>query len=278
MADDFLSLMLNLTRQGGEIATGLIHNSRPGVKPDKSVITQADKDISALVQRELKAYVDGGAHIIIDEEDPRHGEYLNGEALDRAAYIWALDPIDGTRPYANRMPFYGISLGVLKHRRPWLGAVYFPSLNELFYTDGSAAYFVQGAFSQHETKTRIVPVDEEVNRQSIFLCSDSFFTRFNWDFKACHLIIPACAVIDLCWPSIGRGCGSLIRCSLWDYAASWAIARHAGLELRSIESGRIMEELRLEDLQAERGSWKLKDFYILSSERNFSVLRGILKG
>ena len=74
-----------------------------------------------------------------------------------SSLIWAVDPIDGTRLYANRMPLFGISIGLIKDLKPWLGAVYFPMLKELFYCDGTEAYFVQDAFGAQELKTRIVP-------------------------------------------------------------------------------------------------------------------------
>ena len=84
-------------------------------------------------------------------------EYLDQKRLDQTSFIWALDPIDGTRLYANRMPLFGISIGLIKDLKPWLGVVYFPMLKELFYCDGTEAYFVQDAFGPQETKTRIVP-------------------------------------------------------------------------------------------------------------------------
>ena len=67
-----------------------------------------------------------------------------------------MDPIDGTRLYANRMPTFGISLGLLKDLKPWLGVVYFPVLKELFYCDGKEAYFVQNAFSPNQRRIKII--------------------------------------------------------------------------------------------------------------------------
>ena len=106
-------------------------------------------------------------HVVIDEEDPGTFEYLEQKRLDQFSLILALDPIDGTRLYANRMPLFGISIGLIKDLKPWLGVVYFPALKELFYCDGVEAYFVQDAFGSKETKTRIVPLDEEISPRSL---------------------------------------------------------------------------------------------------------------
>ncbi len=142
--------------------------------------------------------------------------------LTKHPFIWALDPIDGTRLYANRMPLFGISIGLIKDLKPWLGVVYFPMLNELFYCDGTEAYFVKDAFGPKETKTRIVPLDEELSARSLFFCNDTFFDKFYWNDKDFHIMIHACAVVNLCWPTIGRGMGCFLRCHLMGFCRKLA--------------------------------------------------------
>jgi fructose-1,6-bisphosphatase/inositol monophosphatase family enzyme len=86
-------------------------------------------------------------------------------------------------------------------------------------------------------------------------------------------MIQACATVDLCWPTIGRGCGAILKCSLWDFAGSWPIVQKAGLNLRSLKTGEILNEIKVEYFDNEEAPWKLKDFYILSSMRNFSIIK-----
>ena len=268
-SDIYLERMLSIAREAGGIALDLIQHSDPGLKKDHSIITLADKAISKLARERLSDFLQSPEHILIDEEDPGIVEYLDQKRLDRSKFIWALDPIDGTRLYANRMPLFGISLGLIKDLKPWLGVVYFPMLKELFYCDGTEAYFVKDAFGPNEIKTKIVPVDEELSARSLFFCNDTFFEKFYWNDKDFHIMIHACAVVNLCWPTIGRGVGCFLRCHLWDFAGSWPIIRKAGIDLRRISDGKVLDKVEAELFASEPVSWHMKEYYLISSEKNF---------
>jgi len=268
-SDIYLERMLSFAREAGGIALDLIEDSDPGLKKDHSIITLADKAISKLARAKLSDFLQSPDHILIDEEDPGIIEYLDQKRLDQASFIWAVDPIDGTRLYANRMPLFGISIGLIKDLKPWLGVVYFPMLKELFYCDGAEAYFVKDAFGADENKTRIVPLDEELSARSLFFCNDTFFDKFYWNDKDFHIMIHACAVVNLCWPSIGRGVGCFLRCHLWDFAGSWPIIRKAGINLRRISDGKVLDRIEADLFNREPLSWHLKEYYLISSERNF---------
>ena len=166
-SDIYLERMFSFVREAGGIALDLMGKSDPGLKKDHSIITLADKAISKLARAQLSDFLQNPRHILIDEEDPGIVEYLDQKRLDQTSFIWAVDPIDGTRLYANHMPLFGISIGLIKDLKPWLGVVYFPMLKELFYCDGVEAYFVQDAFGPNEIKTRIIPLDEELSSRSI---------------------------------------------------------------------------------------------------------------
>ena len=265
----YLERMLSLVREAGGIALDLISKSDPGLKKDHSVITLADKAISKLARSKLSDFLEDPKYILIDEEDPTIIEYLDQKRLERTSFIWALDPIDGTRLYANRMPLFGISIGLIKDLMPWLGVVYFPMLKELFYCDGTEAYFVQDVFGPNETKIRIVPIDEELSARSLFFCNDTFFDKFYWNDKDFHIMIHACAVVNLCWPTIGRGMGCFLRCHLWDFAGSWPIIRRAGIDLRRISDGKVLDRLEADLFSRDPLSWHMKEYYLISSERNY---------
>ncbi|MBF0594393.1 MAG: hypothetical protein HQL22_05435 [Candidatus Omnitrophica bacterium] len=272
-AGKFLDLMFGFVKEAGSIALDLINSGQSDLKADSSVITQADLRISALAAEKLAPLMKSGGHAMIDEEDPRRGEYLDDRYLDEHPFIWSLDPIDGTRAYANRIPYYGVSIGLIKDRRPWLGVVYFPSLNEMFYCDGLAAYFVKDPFSAAETKFPIIPIDEKLTDRSVFIASDDVLFKYNWLQKDCRVIVLATAVCEFCWPAIGRGCGSLAKVHLWDLAGSWPIFEKAGLKLRSYKDGKLMDRLDVSSFERGATPWKFRDDYILSSDRNFLVLK-----
>ncbi len=275
MSNEFIPLMLDIVREGGRIALDMLDDSSPTLKPDSSVLTKADLAVSAMMRERLKVFLSRPGHLLIDEEDPQKERNFDPRKLEESPYLWVADPIDGTRAYANRIPLFGISLGLLKERRPWLGAVYFPAFQELFYADGSAAYFVKRAYSAGETRTRIGPVDQPISRQTVFFGNDGFFKEYDWDFSFCQMMLPSCAVLDFCWPSIGRGCGCMFNSYIWDFGGAWPIAKAAGLDIRSLKTGKVLEEVGLNIFQGKGSvTWRLKENYLLSSKRNFDLISG----
>lgn len=274
MREDFLARIKHIAFTGGKIALDLIQDSSPYLKDDNSVLTKADMEISRLACDVTSDLIATSDHILIDEENIKNIEHLDQSDLKKRPYIWVIDPIDGTRSYINRMPNFGLSIGLLKNQKPWLGAVYFPMMGELFYSDGDQSFFVQNAFTEHEEKRIITPIDQEITRQSIFICNDSFFEKFEWHSSDCQIMIPACAVLSLCWPAIGRGCGAFFGAHIWDFAGSWPVCLSAGLSLRSYQTGSEITELDIKLFARESNDpWKLREFYILLSEQNFALLR-----
>jgi fructose-1,6-bisphosphatase/inositol monophosphatase family enzyme len=274
----YLQCMFDFVRQAGTIALENMEDSSPGLKPDQTIITKTDRAISKLCHEMLAEILKDPAHILIDEEDPQMASYLDQSRLQKATFIWAVDPIDGTRLYANKIPTFGISLGLLKDRKPWLGVVYFPALNELFFADGNYAYFVQNAFKDNEKKQLIKPRQEELGPRSLFFCNDTFFRKFNWSDRDFHIMIHACAVVNLCWPSIGRSVGCFLKSSLWDFAGSWPIMKAAGLDFRAVKDGKVLEQIDASIFEQKPKAWELKEYYLISSEANYGKIRAKITG
>ncbi len=269
---DFVEMMRRFVKEAGKMAVAFREDSRPSLKPDHSVVTRADKAISDLAQEHLAPTLARPGHVLIEEEAGQTEEVFQGVFAEETPYVWSVDPIDGTRNYANQLPHFGISIGLLKDLSPFMGMVYFPVLKELFLCDGQEACFVREAFTPAEKTRKITPVDQEISHQSIFFTMDTFWRDYQWDHKDCHVNKMGAAVIDLCWPAVGRGCGAILRAFLWDFAGPWPILKAAGLDLRALDTGRRLDRLR-KDIFVPQRPWRLKDYYLVSSERNFPVLQ-----
>lgn len=273
----YLKTMMATASGAGKIALKYQSKSAPALKKDASIITRADREISVFCRRSIQKHLKDPSHLLLDEEDPNIAQYLTQDRLDKTSFLWAVDPIDGTRLYANQMPMYGISLGLLKDLKPWLGVVYFPVLRELFYCDGKEAYFVQNAFSKKQKKTKIKPIHENLSPKSLFFCNDTFFDKFAWADKDFHIMINACAVVNLCWPTIGRGVGCFLRCNLWDFAGSWPIIQKAGLAFRSVKTGQVLDRVKLDYFNLYPKPWELREYYLISSKENYYQIKSRIR-
>jgi len=269
MAHPFSQRILDFMFEAGRISLKYIESSNPTYKKDQSVLTIADQKISDLLHEKLRDLVQTSEHLIIDEEDPRVRELCDDALLQKAKYIWVCDPIDGTRPYANRMPHFGISLGVLKDRKPWLGAVYFPMMNELFFADGDEAFYISDPFTPKEKRKPITPVQDPLNNRSILMCDPEVFRLFPNYRTHLQLQVSGTSVVDLTWPTIGRGCGAILGPYVWDFCGAWPVAHAAGLKLREIKNGNVLEKI---DAGLFKENWRLREYYILSSDENFKTI------
>jgi len=274
---DYLKLLFRLTEEAGRVALAQQDNISYSLKPDSSVVTQTDLAVSRLVRDGLRGLLSGPDHILIDEEDHDHPEYLDQAFLDKVPYIWVMDPIDGTRSFSNHLPSFGISIGVLKELKPWLSIVYLPLMDELFYADGTSAYYLRRPFGSSPQPVMIQPVDQEITRQSVFWANDTMIKQYDWDYGLCQAMHYSCAVFDLCYPAIGRGCGSFFNSYIWDFAGSWPIYEAAGLKLRAVDSGKTIDRLDASFFQREgTNTWRVAGHYLLSSERNFPLIKAAL--
>ena len=101
-------------------------------KEDKSIVTLADKESEEVIKKIIfDVFPD---HSILGEETGMNGR--EGE------YIWHVDPIDGTRNFANAIPLFAVSIALVFKDEIILGIVYNPSTRSMFYAEkGKGAYF-----------------------------------------------------------------------------------------------------------------------------------------
>jgi inositol-phosphate phosphatase / L-galactose 1-phosphate phosphatase / histidinol-phosphatase len=83
------------------------------VKDDKSLVTEADRDIERSFRELVKKEFTG--HGILGEEE----ENINLNA----DYIWVIDPIDGTDSFILGRPLFGTLIGLYYKGKPLLGLI-----------------------------------------------------------------------------------------------------------------------------------------------------------
>ena len=99
-------------------------------KPDHTPVTEADLAIEAAIRKALAERFPDDA--VWGEE---HG--LDGDA-DR---VWVVDPIDGTKNFANEIQIWATLIGLSVEGQPKVGVVSAPALGERYMASrGSGAY------------------------------------------------------------------------------------------------------------------------------------------
>lgn len=129
--DRRLEAAIAAARAGGEVA--LRHfgsNLAVECKEDSSPVTVADREAERRIVEVLRGFFP--EYGILGEE---FGE------LDGSGSRWIIDPIDGTKSFIRRIPFFATLIGLEEEGEITTGVVYAPAVDDLLYAQkGEGAY------------------------------------------------------------------------------------------------------------------------------------------
>ena len=189
-------------------------------KEDGSLFTEADLAVQEALTRELSKILP--VPLIGEEMDK-----ARQRTLWESDEIWCVDPIDGTSNFVNGIPYFAVSVALMRGGRSILGVVYNPVSQEMFSAlKGGGAHLGEEALPQRQASVRlqgaIASVDfkrlprELANR---LVLSPPYSSQRN--FGACSL--------EWCYVAAGRFDAYLHGGQqLWDYAAGALILEEAG--------------------------------------------------
>lgn len=199
-------------KEAGQIALAHAGRTAGSAKPDGTLVTDTDKSVESFLRKKIQSVC------------PRHdilGEELGqSRKKDEREFCWALDPIDGTVNFAMGLPFWGISVGLMKNNIPVLGVIYLPRLDEVYWAEERKGAHLNGArcrvasgVRSHDEALVIVPS-----------CSQKFQYRFPHKIRSF-----GSAAAHLCYVARGLCIGALLEgWNVWDVAAGLCILREAG--------------------------------------------------
>ncbi len=270
---DLSTLLLQFCRKASRVAIEGQSSRHASTKDDSSLVTNIDLQLSELAFKYFNPIV--GENNIISEEHLQNMDRImdakvsDGSMKDGDEFLVVVDPIDGTRNYAHRMPLYGISIGVLRNRRPWLGAVAFPAFDEIVFTDGRKAYVTSCEDSGYSGGTELFNPQPTLTDTDVILMGDS--TRLEiLDFDVCECMSIDCATVELCWPLLGRGTAAIVGAHLWDFCGTWPIAGKLGFEMRGLRSGRRLESFVPGDYN--RDDYTIRERFVLSLPEHYRLI------
>jgi myo-inositol-1(or 4)-monophosphatase len=127
---DELEFDTEVARQAGALLTDSYERlERIDYKSKRDVVTNADYASEHLVINAIKARYPDDA--ILAEESGEHAGVLRDDGSHNGR-TWVIDPLDGTVNYANGIPFYCVSIGLVVEDRPTVGVVLDPARDDLY--------------------------------------------------------------------------------------------------------------------------------------------------
>ncbi|MBU0490707.1 MAG: inositol monophosphatase [Chloroflexi bacterium] len=183
-------------------------------KADHSPVTAADVATERFLTAAIGERFPG--HGIIAEEE--HAGYQDHE------WTWVLDPLDGTTNYANGLPYWAISLALVRQgdERPAVGVVHLPLPGETYHAVQGRGAFLNGHRIQVSPATRF-----DVNS---FMAVYSHAQRdYVLEAVPGKPRIYGSAAYDFCLVARGTALlGLEPQAKVWDVAAGWLILQEAG--------------------------------------------------
>ena len=218
-------------------------------KNDHSIVTNADKESEAYIIARIKELYP--EDIIFAEESAKSIKQRSANTN-----VWIIDPLDGTTNFANKYPFFCISIAkcmFLENGKinVLYGGIYDPIHNkEYFAQKGKGAYC-------NEVQLKILPPNKSFSE--CFLCTGFYYNMgqelsrdlamFNRIAKECQAIRrDGAAALDLALVAEGVYDGFWERgLQPWDLAAATLIVQEAGGTIKNY----FLQELLTYDLEGE---------------------------
>jgi myo-inositol-1(or 4)-monophosphatase len=198
----------------------------PTRKSDGSWVTEADtisdKKIMELANQLGIGYL--GEELVAD--------FLTDMKWNQTMLI--VDPIDGTAPYCNGLPFWGISIGFVANSRFQDGLLFLPEMSLLIWSNESEIWSYQGAWTSltHDILLKnanklgqpvqpqehgMVAISQAISKRGKFQCQRYVLATASSVYALSQLILGSCVGY------ISSGC-------VWDFAGALPILSQLGFK------------------------------------------------
>lgn len=220
--NEFLKVAKEAGLEAGKIIrqyAGQIHQKSIKHGDASDFATEVDVEVEKVIVAMIaKSFPN---HNIIAEE--------NEKTKKGSEFTWVIDPIDGTFSFVVGVPFYSVSIGLLKNNIPVLGVIYNVELNQLYWAEESKGAYLNGKkihVSNRSTLSEaaaVLDVGHRQKRQAKFdMYIKPLFTKVGYVYSL------GSAVAVLAMVAQGILDGDVNQAWIWDFAAGAVIIREAG--------------------------------------------------
>lgn len=163
-----------IAREASQLALRLRGQFTAELKPDNTLVTEADRQIEEFLREKLGQLAPGFA--FLGEE--------TGLTGDPDAPCWVIDPIDGTTNFVRGLPLWCVSIGAVHQGRPIFGAVAVPPQDELYWAaTGHGAWCDKGGQT-----VRLQALDSgELMQEDLIACNTTVDRVVDFNRVPCRL-------------------------------------------------------------------------------------------
>ena len=200
-------------------------------KTPVSMVTEADINVSFLFKDFISNNFSDLNYFIVDEESIVQYKDNIFDKIERAEYVFVIDPLDGTLQYAEDIPLYSISVGVFKNKKPFIGAIYTPKLNDLVYsTENKEVFWVRNAFCENE---HVIKLQKSYKTKSMLIVDlqQHFELDKTKNYKNYLFVDYLASVFSYILIATGRVRSGMFKDWLWDVGGAWPIFNALGYKL-----------------------------------------------
>jgi myo-inositol-1(or 4)-monophosphatase len=236
-----------LTERAGELAFATALAGRAGeilvehyekveridFKSAKDVVTEVDHLSEALIIDAIRDTFPGDG--IIAEESGEHVTAAGNAPTAGIGRAWIIDPLDGTINYANGIPFFCVSIGLVEAGRPVVGVIHDPIRGETYAASEGGPATLDGHPIGASVKDRLS--DFVI---SMALAGPAVLSRARAVRKAIRVSRSmGSAALALAYVGNGRFDAFVQQGGLssWDVAAAGLIAERAGAIVTDLAGG-----------------------------------------
>ena len=246
----------------GLIALDYFQKTKISIKPDRTIVTEADQAIEDYLTEELDR-PDQGIYLLGEETQATKSTAYFDSAMKSKMYI--VDPIDGTAPYSAGLPTWGISIGYAENGILTQGAIYLPVFNEIYISEGDKVYLLkikdgevisdQELYAKHGDydANRLISVTQTVTKKGTVNLPNTIHSL-------------CCAVMPLAYIIHGRYMAYLGTLKVWDLAGGLPLIHKLGFECHLMSGKKFGPEITKEIYHLEGDHcWRLRDTSIFAS-------------
>jgi len=198
-------------------------------KLDGSLCTEADLAAQEALIKRLQAI--HNVPVLGEEMMQEQQEQLWGNGKGE---LWCIDPIDGTSNFVHGLPYFAISVALIRDGKSVLGVVYDPVAKECFAAERGRGAFLNGVRMQKRSVSKELSgalANVDLKRLSgklsaVIASNPPYASQRNF----------GASTLDWCYTAAGRYDVYLHGGQkLWDYAAGSLVLEEAGGHVCSLE-------------------------------------------